>query len=294
MSGIFHRFENPDWQTDFDEVQAAEQFILRMEGPFTGIGVNNIVGYMHSTNGDRSDYPNIRFNHYYIQKNGINSGFFHQFNFNRDIKKFLRQHNRNASLLVQVPTLLKPKSRGSVLLRDSDPLSPPIIDPGYLQDPEDFRTLVRAANHALAMGDTPPMVEAGASLLRFDKEFCNNCTLGSNNGNFPWSYLIPLLSTSAGHPAGTTRMGMCPDCHLAVVDTKLKVHGIKGLRVADASIMPEIISGDTYAANIMIAQRAADFILQDVQVCSREKLDLKNETAGEIIFNMLSNVLQSN
>ncbi len=146
-----------------------------------------------------------------------------------------------------LPSLLKPKSRGHVGLRSANPLAPPVIDPNYLAMEADRSLLVAGTRLALrvleadAFGDYRARVHLPAQR-------------GSDEALLEH---IKKMVECIYHPVGTCRMG---HDELAVVDHQLRLHGVDRLRVADASIMPEIVSGNTNAACIMIGEKAADLI----------------------------------
>ena len=146
---------------------------------------------------------------------------------------------------------LRPKSRGSVRIASPDPRAKPRIQPNYLSDPDDRR--VAAASIRLTR-----RICAAEALARFKpREFKPGPEAQSDEE------LVRVagdISTTIFHPVSTCKMG---DDAMAVVDTRLRVHGLEGLRVADASIMPTITSGNTNSPTIMIAEKASDMILQD-------------------------------
>src|SRR5262245_52313163 len=152
-----------------------------------------------------------------------------------------------------VSTLVKPLSRGWIKLRSKKPSDPPEIRPNYLSDKADLRTLVEGIKIARQIGgkkafDDFRQIEAAPGPEAQTDEQIETFIRGSAIGLY--------------HPVGTCKMGPASDRE-AVVDSRLRVHGIKGLRVVDASIMPVITTGNTNAATVMIAERAADYIKQD-------------------------------
>jgi choline dehydrogenase len=143
----------------------------------------------------------------------------------------------------------RPASRGTVKIASSDPLHAPLIDPNYLADPEDMRVMrasIRISRDLIASASFDAFrgaEYAPGSEVRTDDDLDN---------------FIRSTAASVYHPVGTCRMGKDP---LAVVDEQLRVQGLSGLRVVDASVMPTIVSGNTNAATMMIAEKAADIIL---------------------------------
>lgn len=147
-----------------------------------------------------------------------------------------------------LPTLLKPKSVGYVGLRSSNPLDAPLIEPHFLSEEDDVATLLKGTKKALEI------MEAKA----FDAVRKRVIWPPHHNSDEELILHIKTLLETVYHPIGTCKMGKD---EMAVVDSKLRVHGIEALRVADASIMPRIIAGNTNAACIMIGEKAADLIL---------------------------------
>ena len=146
--------------------------------------------------------------------------------------------------------LLQPRSSGTVQLRSADPLEPPAIDPRYLSDPdgEDVRTLLAGLRLARRVLEREP-------LARFvDSEILPGAQAGTDEALVAH---IRALSQTLYHPAATCRMG---SDELAVVDPLLRVRGLEGLRVADASVIPRLPSGHTNWPTVMIAERAAELV----------------------------------
>ena len=148
---------------------------------------------------------------------------------------------------------LRPESRGELRLAGPHPLTYPKIYPNYLSTETDRQTIVEGIRIALKIARTEPLSGKISEFFRPDEGVhTDDELLEWARGN----------STTIYHPAGTCKMGSGRD---AVVDHRLRVHGLKGLRVADCSIMPQIVSGNTNAPAIMIGEKAAQMILEDTQ-----------------------------
>ncbi len=148
---------------------------------------------------------------------------------------------------------LRPESRGEIRLDGNDPRSYVKIHPNYLSTDTDCKTVVEGVKIARRIARHAPLSGKISEEFRPTSEL----DFDDDAGTLDWAR---NNSVSIYHPTGTCKMGSDPQ---AVVDSGLKVHGVEGLRVADCSIMPEIVSGNTNAPAIMIGEKASDLVLAD-------------------------------
>ncbi|TDC96568.1 FAD-dependent oxidoreductase [Actinomadura sp. 7K507] len=151
--------------------------------------------------------------------------------------------------LTIMPTLIYPKSRGTVRLASADPAAAPVIDPGYLSEPDDARLLLDGIDLVREIMANKIISAGVGAELSPGPDFPDRAAMARE---------LPNRATTVYHPVGSCRMGAD---ERAVVDPALRVRGIEGLRVADASIMPSITGGNTAAPSMMIGEHAAGLIL---------------------------------
>jgi choline dehydrogenase len=147
------------------------------------------------------------------------------------------------------PVGLYPRSRGRLMLASADPLAPPLIDPNLLSEPQDIEPLIRGIRLIRRIFASPAFARYGVRETAPGEGVQSDAEIAD---------YIRAEGYTVHHPVSTCRMGRDP---LAVVDPQLRVLGIEGLRVADASVFPSIIGGNTNAAVAMVAEKAADMIL---------------------------------
>jgi choline dehydrogenase-like flavoprotein len=154
------------------------------------------------------------------------------------------------SALTVMPALIYPESRGTLRLASADPTAAPIIDPAYLRSQRDTDLLLEGMKLVREVMANKVIAKDLDGELSPGPEFADEAALARE---------LPNRATTVYHPVGTCRMGVD---ERAVVDPELRVRGIDGLRVADASIMPEIVGGNTNAPAMMIGEHCAHLMTQ--------------------------------
>ena len=149
--------------------------------------------------------------------------------------------------------LLRPKSRGEVTLNSADPSDDPKIDPKFLSHPDDVKDMVAGYKKMMKIMNKEPVAKYTSKHVLRPIDLDDDEDIEK---------AIRETADTVYHPVGTCKMG---NDEMAVVDSRLKVHNLEGLRVVDASIMPTLIGGNTNAPTIMIGEKASDMIIQDWQ-----------------------------
>ncbi|MGI9521120.1 MAG: GMC family oxidoreductase [Hyphomicrobiaceae bacterium] len=176
--------------------------------------------------------------------------FFAHGSFDANTRKFHREPGMTIGVYQ-----CRPESRGSIHIKSPDPASPPAIVPNFLSDPIDQATLIGGMRVARRVGE--------AEALAKYRDFETNPGSGCESDSDLLQYARDTGSTTY-HVMGTCKMGPRID-PMAVVDDRLSVHGLEGLRVVDASVMPTMPSGNINAPVTMVAEKAADMVLEDAQ-----------------------------
>ena len=166
-----------------------------------------------------------------------------------DLAKFLELEQDDGMTVAVCPA--RPDSRGTIMARSADPVEKPTIAPNYLSDPADLRVMSAGIRFTRQIFAAPAIAQYSVSE-----------TLPGTAATTDEDFLdyAKRLGTTIYHPVGTCRMGDGPS---AVVDSRLRVHGIQGLRVIDASVMPTLTTGNTNAPTIMIGEKGAAMIKED-------------------------------
>ncbi|XP_036338535.1 glucose dehydrogenase [FAD, quinone]-like [Rhagoletis pomonella] len=222
-----------------------------------GNGSNSITTFIN-TKGD-SDLPDVQY-HYALHQQGDAESI--RVNFAGRGQKYtarLIRQIRKSHLISFLLLSTKPRSVGKIRLRSSDYLDHPHIFSNYLSDPEDMATILRGIRFIERLEGTKAMRELNATLLRIPLKECDEYEYRSEAY---WRCYVKYFGEGGYHQTGTVKMGPSSD-RGACVDPRLRLHGVENLRVADASIMPDVPRGNTNAPTIMIGERGAEFIKQD-------------------------------
>lgn len=212
-----------------DHVQLPVVFKRKTDAPMTTLLTGNVL-FLRTRDGADAEPPDM------------------QLNFTPSIPAPLAPMlNIPFAACIFLPILVQPASRGQVTLRSADPLAAPVIDPNYLQQPADLQAFVQVIETIRAIAQTPDFSDLNEVEIL-------------PGADADLETFIRSQSSTLWHPAGTAKMGRDA---MAVVDPQLRVHGVEGLRVVDASVMPAVTSGNTVAPAFMIGWRAAEMILAD-------------------------------
>ncbi|XP_014293284.1 glucose dehydrogenase [FAD, quinone] [Halyomorpha halys] len=245
-------------RTPLDVLDHAYEYLTRRTGPLSRIGATEVLGYINLF-GD--DTPDILLQFLFFVANETENllDFMKGIGVEEDI--YLQYHDLNKmnDLLIPLPTLLHPKSTGSIRLKSKDSDDTPIIRTGYLNDLYDLDAVIMSIRMIQSMTRTRPMKLFNASVEFLSFPGC--CGLELDSDPY-WACAISHLAGTGHNQVGTCRMGSCND-PASVVDENLKVIGIFGLRVADSSVIPKAQSALPLATTIMIGEKASDMIKTD-------------------------------
>lgn len=233
-----------DWATALD-------YILYRTGPMSSTGMSQLTARINSKYADPSgSFPDLQI---------FFAGYLAHCAKSGEINAPLDSSNPDLPKELTIsPVVLHPKSRGYLTLKSKNPLEPPQMYANYLTEPEDVSTLIEGIRVTQRLANTTVLKNKyGIELMKEEYGDCNkNHKFDSDEY---WECAVRHSTGPENHQAGSCKMGPSSD-RLAVVNPKLQVYGIDGLRVMDASVMPAVVSGNTHATVVMIAERGVDFI----------------------------------
>ncbi|XP_022901081.1 glucose dehydrogenase [FAD, quinone]-like [Onthophagus taurus] len=227
-------------------------------GPLSKIGIEGLAFIKTEISKVKKDHPDIEL---ILIPHGFNIGYEkikNEYGLAKNVYDAIYKPNENHKGFTILVALPHPKSTGSVSLRTKDPFNYPIINGNYYTDPdhEDLSTMIAGIRKALALTKTEAFKKLNVHLNEHRLTACEKFEHLSDDD---LKCSIRHLTISLGDPCGTNKMGPKTDKN-AVVDHELKVHGIENLRVADASVIPNTLTGHMTAPEVMIGEKAADII----------------------------------
>lgn len=239
-------------------INSALRYAITEDGPLTSNVGLEAVGFISTKYANQSDdWPDIEF---MLTSSSTNSdGGTHVKNAHGLTDEFYNEvfgKINNRDVFGVFPMMLRPKSRGFLKLKSNNPLDYPLLYHNYLTDPHDVNVLREGVKAAIAFGETSTMRRFGA---RFHDKPLPNCKHLPMFTDEYWNCAIRQYTMTIYHMSCTAKMGL-PSDPMAVVDPELRVYGIAGLRVIDASIMPTITNGNINAPVIMIGEKGSDLI----------------------------------
>lgn len=246
------------------------QYMLGSSGMFSNLGSTDYLGFFSTTNSDK--YPDIEILNFLFRKQTTDTVkmLLNLFNYNENVINSVVAANEEADVLMIFVGLLQPKSKGFITLNGKEPHNAPKIHANYLEEIDDVDTLVRGMKTVHNVSTTKIFKEHEGEIVRVKLNECDKLEYASDDY---WSCYVRHLTITLYHPTSTAKMGPTADSE-AVVDSELNVHGIQGLRVADASIMPKVLSANTHAGTVMIGEQVSDFIKNKWAMSAK---DIKNE-----------------
>lgn len=237
----------------YDTAEHEEKWKSTKTGPLTTPGGFEGVAFFNSRYTNDTQWPDLEI--YYSSDNLIRG-------FKPYINSLLHPllPSDEHDLITFIPILLRPKSRGFLTLQSEDPRVPPLIDPKYLSNDEDTEVLVDALFFINKISETKAFKKYGPQQI--NKGILPSCLLHYLDTHQYYKCLVKTLTSTAYHPTSTCKMGPKTD-PMAVVDNRLRVYGVKNLRVADASIMPNVIAAHPSVPCVMIGEKVSDMIKAD-------------------------------
>jgi choline dehydrogenase len=257
---VFHESILPTLSGADETLANVWQWIRHGKGPLTGNMVEAMAWFntrAHSGAGIPKNMPDMQF---HFLAGSFAPEDFNCFNIKRDnIERFRALLAGGLKYTTAImPTLLHPRSRGHVHVVSRSALDAPAIQPNYLSEQADVDSMVEACKVAHKLYAHPALAQSTKRCLTDEMVPNNPFSLEAQPDDY-WAFYVRAQANTLYHPVGTAKIGAKED-PFAVVDPQLRVYGVKGLRVADCSVMPHLVSGNTNIPAVMIGERAADLI----------------------------------
>ncbi|CAH0548924.1 unnamed protein product [Brassicogethes aeneus] len=271
MGGQVYLFEMPDGYEGDENYcfnlpkvfapDTVDKFTQKKDGPMYWLPVCEVMGFVSTKYANQSDdWPDIQ---YFMApySDGSDGGLFGRraVNLADDVYSAVYEPNIYKETFSILTLVMRPYSRGRLMLKNNKIDSKILIYPNYYGDPRDLKIMVEGAKMANKLAYTKAMKKYNVRINPYKLPGCEEHETFSDDY---WACQAQHYTMTIYHPTGTAKMG--PDSDpMAVVDPRLKVRGVKNLRVVDCSVLPYITTGNTNAPTIMVAEKAADMIKED-------------------------------
>ncbi|XP_073956208.1 ecdysone oxidase-like [Choristoneura fumiferana] len=246
------------------------QWLATREGPLASNGLTDLAAFLNTRcydfeqrrllhNSSDCELPSLQLINAYIDRNllqGIEPILQQILGLNPEVVQQISDVNVHHALIVASPIVLQPYSRGTIRLASRDPFAPPAIFPNFLSDDRDIEEMLRGITLLEHLVETPAFRAQGARLLHLRLPGCGPYTARGAGRERYWRCYCRHMTYSVFHATGGARLG-------PALDERLRVRGLRRLRVADLSALPALPRGNTAAVAIAIGERVADFILEE-------------------------------
>ncbi|XP_031634957.1 glucose dehydrogenase [FAD, quinone]-like, partial [Contarinia nasturtii] len=233
-------------------------FAIHGTGGLTNFGVGTLSAFINTDKAEK--FPNIQLAYFWFTENAPNLPTYIKGRpLSDEIAKKLMEVNQNHDIGVVAISLLHPNSTGSIQLNSSSIHDKTNIYPNYFNVPSDLKTMISAIRHQIFYTNSQSYSAKHGEVIMFPLKECSGIEYDSDEY---WKCYITYMAATEYHHVGTCKMGTQSDRD-SVVDERLRVHSVYGLRVCDASIMPIQVSRHTNAPAMMIGEKGADFIKND-------------------------------
>ncbi|XP_014208795.2 glucose dehydrogenase [FAD, quinone]-like [Copidosoma floridanum] len=261
--GVYLTFLNKSAQASNSQeniiLDKTYEYLLHRKGELSTGSGTDLLGFVN-TKDPNAKYPNLQFHFVPVPQNqpmrAVELG--KALNFVDDFISEMVQLNSECESIIFGTTLLHPKSEAQLKLKSTYPEDQIEIHTSYLDNQEDIDLMLEGLDIARDLLKTKPFKDLDAKLHRLN---IAGCTAYPTDSREYWECNMRHTTATIYHPTGSCKMG--PNSKDSVVDNNLRVHGVEGLRVIDASIMPEITSANIHATVLMIAEKGADMIKKE-------------------------------
>lgn len=257
---IYYKLPADKSMTSVDNIVGMfTQLLLEKKGLLASTSPFRVISFMNTTD-PQATSPDMQYHYIFFPPSVVNFiDLYGKHKFSDEFLTKFQEINEDNVILAALAVLLHPKSKGKILLKNTDPFEHPLIYANYFNKPDDLETIIRSLKqHGLKLGETKTLKGVGFEPVWLDLDACSKYDKNSDEFLKCW---VTELTTSLYHPTSTAKMGPDND-ETAVVNNELKVRKVKNLRVMDASIMPAVVRGNTHAPTVMIGEKGADMIKQ--------------------------------